>query len=93
VYQYCSKKNEDTLHILFCSNEYYSNYKNKIINTLQAQVISLVDRDIFPLCILENILSLKYIELDGVLSKINLDLEHFRLKNSWYEFVPISLLN
>ena len=31
----CSKENEeDTLHMLFCSNEDYSNYRTKVISTL-----------------------------------------------------------
>ena len=50
-----------------------------------------MDRDIFSLCILENILNLENIILEGVPSKINLDLEQFGLKNLWHRFAPTSL--
>ena len=72
---YSKENDEDTLYTLFCSNEYYSTYRTRLISNLQVQVILLADSDIFPLCILENVLNKECMLLDEVLSKINLELK------------------
>ena len=53
--------------------------------------MSLMDSNILPLYLLENILNKEYISLDKVLEDINTNLEQFGIKNLWYGFAQTSL--
>ena len=63
------------LHILFCSNKNFLQFREEVINNLQLQVMLLSDRDLPLLCLLENFLNSEFLELDNASEVVNTDLK------------------
>lgn len=50
---YHIEREDNMLHALFCSHSVFQNYKNEVISLLQIKLLSLLDEDMLPLCLLE----------------------------------------
>ena len=55
-----AEREDDTLHILVCRNNLFSQWRNEKTSILQLQTIGLIKGDVFHLCLLEWILDISH---------------------------------
>ena len=61
---------EDTLHVLHCSYHLFLLHRNKIVSTLQLNVLRLLEETILSLYFLEQILDKNEVNMEEVLDHI-----------------------
>ena len=88
----CNSADErDTMHVLDCADENFRAFRERLINSLQLDVMALRMGDIIPLALLEHMLSPSFVPIPDLPSSVNAVMSCFSRRDSWHGFVPYPL--
>ena len=83
-----TEREDDMLHALFCSHSVFQNYKNEVISLLQIKLLSLLDKDMLPLCLLEWMLDDECEVIDEIPTEAMTALKMIGKRGVWFGFLP-----
>ena len=83
---------DDMLHTLLCAHDIFNDYRNEVISLLQIKILSLLDEDMLPLCLLEWLLDEESVVIDGIPTNVMTSINTVGKRSAWFGFLPTMLI-